>query len=148
MTEQPTTGDLHILTADSRVHVVRPSAMLHSSSTLGTDEAIQPVRYSHPQLGSTYWMGLSFSPCGRYLASGSTKGGVMTWDTDSARAHGAGYNVKEVSEVVATRVGLGPQSHGWEREREVNAVDWGYDMVRSPSRLAKQALMVACGLCA
>ena len=125
MVEQPSTGDLHILTADSKVHVVRPAALLSGCS--GTDEAVQPVRYSHPELRSSFWMGLSFSPCGRYLASGSSRGGVMTWDTQLQSAKG--YNVAGMRDVVATKIGLGDAAQGWEREREVNAVDWGYDMV-------------------
>jgi denticleless len=125
MIEQPSTGDLHILTADSKVHVVRPSALVSGCS--GTEEAIQPIRYTHPELRSSFWMGLSFSPCGRYLASGSSRGGVMTWDTCPTATRG--YNVSGMRDVVATKIGLGDAVQGWEREREVNAVDWGYDMV-------------------
>lgn len=121
MCEQPSTGDLHVLTGDSKIHVVRPSLNVAGDNS----DLIQPVRYVHPELRSNFWMGISFSPCGRYLASGSTKGGVMTWDTASRARSVRG----SVNEVVATRLNLGESCDG--REREVNAVDWGYDMVSS-----------------
>jgi denticleless len=121
MCEQPSTGDLHILTGDSKIHVVRPSLNVAGDNS----DLIQPVRYVHPELRSNFWMGISFSPCGRYLASGSTKGGVMAWDTASRPRSVRG----SVNEVVATRLSLGESCDG--REREVNAVDWGYDMVSS-----------------
>ena len=136
MVEQPTTGDLHILTGDSQIHVVRPTAATSctSSGGLGSlgllSEAIQPVKYTHPELRSTFWMGLAFSPCGRYLASGSARRGLMTWDVARNDSNVVRLGAGGAREVVATRLGMGD---GWrgsqERDREVNAVDWGYDMV-------------------
>lgn len=125
MAEQPTTGDLHVLTGDSKVHVLRPSAVVSAPSD-SLAEAIQPIRYTHPELKSSFWMGLAFSSCGRYLASGSSRGGVMTWDTKQV-SMGRGV----VTEVTATRLGMGTSWEGLVsgRDREVNAVDWGYDMV-------------------
>ena len=126
MVEQPSTGDLHILTGAGRIHVVRPSALGH------VEEAIQPVQYYHPQLRSSFWMRLSFSPCGRYLASGSSAGGVMTWDTEAKGVSStAGRGI--VREVKASRLELGNSAYTMCREREVTAVDWGHDMVRKPS---------------
>lgn len=122
MVEQPSTGDVHILTADSRIHAVRPSA------TTTQAEAIQPVQYTHSELRSSFWMGLAFSPCGRYLASGSARGGLMTWDTEAKSAKG--YNrQRTTTEVNATKLGMDHTWDGTGKEREVNAVDWGYDMV-------------------
>jgi denticleless len=73
-------------------------------------------------------MGLAFSPCGRYLASGSARGGLMTWDTASREVQG--YNRSPTMTVVnATKLGMGQTWDGTGKEREVNAVDWGYDMV-------------------
>ena len=121
MVEQPNSGDLHILTADSKIHVVRPSASAYPA------EAVQPVQYTHPELRSSFWMGLAFSPCGRYLASGSARGGLMTWDTEARNVRG--YNRSVMTEVQATKLGMGQSWDGTGKEREVNAVDWGYDMV-------------------
>jgi denticleless len=122
MVEQPSTGDLHILTGTGRVHVVRPSAMGDLR------EAIQPVEYYHDQLRSSFWMRLAFSPCGRYLAGGSASGGVMTWDTSLRGTRSSAGILKEIR---ATRLGLGPSAYT-AREREVSAVDWGHDMVSRP----------------
>jgi len=73
-------------------------------------------------------MGLAFSPCGRYLASGSARGGLMTWDTEANSAKG--YNrERTTTEVNAMKLGMGHTWDGTGKEREVNAVDWGYDMV-------------------
>ena len=122
LAEQPGTGDLFALTGDSKINVLRPSAAMTPEDLTWT-EAIQPVQCTHPDLRSNFWMGLSFSPCGRYLASGSSKGGVMTWDTgdsSSVQRHG-------VRQVMATNLQLSNDG----RDREVSAVDWGYDMVRS-----------------
>jgi denticleless len=143
MAEQPSTGDIHILTADTKIHVVRPG--------LGSDqESAQDVRYVHDQLRSTYWMKIAFSPDGRYLASGSSRGGLMCWDTQkSIRGWGScmgggGRGAEEgewkdgvrtrdgVREVSAKRLGMGLDQVGGgrrEKDREVTAVDWGYDMV-------------------
>lgn len=122
MVEQPSSGDLHMLTSDSKIHVVRPSAGLCMSAPVS--ETILPVQYTHPMLQSTYWMRLAFSPCGRYLASGSSRGGLMTWDTErwaSPFTSGPGVRMEH-----ATRLDLGPS---FRREREISTVDWGYDMV-------------------
>ena len=124
MVEQPTTGDLFALTADSKVHVLRPSAAQPQGATESLAEAIQPVTYGHPHLRSNFWISLAFSPCGRYLASGSPKGGIMTWDT----AAYSGVSRHGVQEIIGTRFGMGPGTG----DREINAVDWGYDMVSRP----------------
>lgn len=137
MVEQPSTGDIHLLSADSKIHVVRPSALD------GEDEAIQPVRYTHSDLRSTYWMKISFSPCGKYLASGSSRGGMMTWDTQLPRVQNG------MREVTATRISAGQVVCDEQvREQEVHAVDWGYDMVsHTQIRSARTRMLMAdCGM--
>ena len=98
-----------MLCGDSQVHALRPSAC----SEDGLDRsAILPGVYSDPNLlVSSFYVRLSVSPDGKRLASGTCKGGLMTWDVsrDGAKK--------------ATRFGDG-------REREVCAVDWGNELVR------------------
>lgn len=49
----------------------------------------------------------------------------MTWDTQIPPIKYKGG----MREVCAVRVGTGGMQEGLGREKEVNAVDWGYDMV-------------------
>ena len=51
----------------------------------------------------------------------------MTWDTEARNVRG--YNRSVMTEVQATKLGMGQSWDGTGKEREVNAVDWGYDMV-------------------
>lgn len=66
---------------------------------------------------------MAISPDGRYLSSGSCKGGVMTWDIEASG--------NRDGEVDATRLSLGMGGVAWPdgKEREVSAVDWGKDLV-------------------
>lgn len=91
---------------------------MHSPSDDSPDlSAILPKTYVNPNLlVSNFYLRASISPDGKHLACGSSKGGLMTWDVDG-KADAKG-------EVRATRLSLGGR-----REREVNAVDWGKDMV-------------------
>ncbi|KAK6904991.1 hypothetical protein I203_105810 [Kwoniella mangroviensis CBS 8507] len=123
--ESPTTGDLYALCGDSKIHSLRPSSFTHLTDE-GSDnkEAIGCKPYTDPNLlVSSFYIRLSISPDGRYLSSGSCKGGVMSWDTHQ----------KDGSN--ATRLALGMGGVQWPegKEREVGAVDWGKDMLAAAS---------------
>lgn len=83
--------------------------------------AILPQKYVHPDLlMRSFYIRMSLSPDGRYLACGSSHGGVMTWDTHASNlAH---------PRVQAARFPL-PRT-GLVATPEVIAVDWGKDIVR------------------
>lgn len=108
--EDPRTGDLYALCGDSQVHVLRPSA----ASAADPLEAILPHKYAHPDLLTrSFYIRMSISSDGRYLACGSSHAGVMTWDTNHAR---------HSTSVCASRLAIASNP-------EVIAVDWGKDMV-------------------
>lgn len=121
--ESPTTGDLYALCGDSQIHVLRPSASSHTSSKR-VAEAILPRKYVHPDLLTrSFYIRMSLSPDGRYLACGSSHAGVMTWDTLSdSEAH---------NRVHATRFLLPSPQNSLPSTPEVIAVDWGKDVVSS-----------------
>lgn len=138
------TGDVYALCGDSKIHVLRPSAALirhhpaHSSGAFSAfteeetyAEAVQPATYSDPSmLISNFYIRLSLSPDGRYLAAGSCKGGLMTWDTQE---RGQDMNERRgASRTVAKKLGMGVEvrmSGVGEKDREVCAVEWGKDIV-------------------
>nr|XP_031859866.1 uncharacterized protein CI109_004714 [Kwoniella shandongensis]KAA5526938.1 hypothetical protein CI109_004714 [Kwoniella shandongensis] len=124
--ESPTTGDLYALCGDSKIHCLRPSAAIMSSDNddiPNIKEATQRTFTDPNLLVSSFYIKLAISADGKYLASGSCRGGVMTWDTTQ----------KEGGK--ATRLGMGMGGVAWPegREREVCAVDWGKDMVAGTS---------------
>lgn len=137
-------GDVYALCGDSKVHVLRPSAALiqhhptHSSGAFNAfteeetyAEAVQPATYSDPSmLISNFYIRLSLSPDGRYLAAGSCKGGLMTWDTQE---RGQDMNRRrDASTTVAKKLGMGFEvgmSEIGGKDREVCAVEWGKDIV-------------------
>jgi len=123
LVESPVNGDLYALCGDSKVHVLRPSAY-SSCEEPPKSEAIQPRIYTDPDLlVSSFYIRMAISPDGRYLSSGSCKGGVMSWETQEQ-----GYDGGQMK---ATRLSLGTGGVAWPegREREVSAVDWGKDLV-------------------
>ncbi|WWC67141.1 uncharacterized protein I206_101048 [Kwoniella pini CBS 10737] len=129
--ESPTTGDLYALCGDSKIHSLRPSHILNTSNQDGPEageldlrESIGIKTFTDPNLlVSSFYIRLSISPDGRYLSSGSCKGGVMTWDTLNRNTD------------KATRMTLGEGGVQWPvgKEREVGAVDWGKDMLAASS---------------
>ena len=126
LVECPVSGDLYSLCGDSKVHVLRPSAYASIEGPRNR-EAIQPRTYTDPSLiVSEFYVRLAITPDGRYLSSGSCKGGVMTWDTHS--------RVNDRGEVKATKLGLGSGGVAWPegKDRGVAAVDWGKDLVSLP----------------
>lgn len=148
MVESPVNGDVYALCGDSRIHVLRPSAALTrhqptwSSGALNVfteeeiyDEAVQPATYSDPSmLISNFYIRLSLSPDGRYLAAGSCKGGLMTWDTQERGQDMDGRG--GASRIVAKKLGMGIEigmSEVGGKDREVCAVEWGKDIVSSVS---------------
>ncbi|WVQ94312.1 hypothetical protein IAU59_001391 [Kwoniella sp. CBS 9459] len=127
--ESPTTGDLYALCGDSKIHSLRPSYARYADQEerhATSREAIGLRTYTDPNLlVSSFYIRLAVSPDGRYLSSGSCRGGVMTWDTRSP----SGQDDK------ATRLGMGMGGVVWPegKEREVCAVDWGKDMLAASS---------------
>nr|XP_018266336.1 uncharacterized protein I303_00311 [Kwoniella dejecticola CBS 10117]OBR88494.1 hypothetical protein I303_00311 [Kwoniella dejecticola CBS 10117] len=129
--ESPTTGDLFALCGDSKIHSLRPSHIHSIASGESSDagqvdmgESIGIKTYTDSNLlVSSFYIRLSISSDGRYLSSGSCKGGVMTWDTKSKNTD------------TATRLSLGEGGVHWPagKEREVGAVDWGKDMLAASS---------------
>ncbi|CAK9784097.1 WD40 repeat-like protein [Cutaneotrichosporon oleaginosum] len=114
--EDPRTGDLYTLCGDSQIHVLRPSAAQADNPL----EAIMPYKYAHPDLLTrSFYIRMSISSDGRYLACGSSHAGVMTWDTDYAR---------HTSTICATRLAVPSVP-----TPEVIAVDWGKDMLSASS---------------
>ncbi|WVO13552.1 hypothetical protein L204_101173 [Cryptococcus depauperatus] len=125
MVESPVTGDIFALCGDSKIHTLRPSAAVNQNSDEPDFlEAIRPQVFSDPNmLIQSFYFTLSVSNDGRYLASGSCKGGVMTWDTQSPLyTNGKG----------ATRLGL-EKTWGSKREKEVSSVEWGKDILAAAS---------------
>ena len=127
LVECPVTGDLYALTGDSKIHTLRPSAYTSVSNDLIHPEAIQPGCFTDPHmLVSSFYIRLAISSDGKYLASGSCRGGIMTWDTTP----------RQTGQPRATRLSMGVGGIACPdgREREVSAVDWGKDLVGSTSR--------------
>ncbi len=101
---------------------------IHAHSITNPDVSM-PISYSHPNLrASTFYVKLAISPCERYLASGSSNGGVFTWNIgETTRNHiVVGQDGEPVQEDEVTGVEMAWNGHS----REVGAVDWGYDQVR------------------
>ncbi|KAK8844587.1 hypothetical protein IAR55_006434 [Kwoniella newhampshirensis] len=124
--ESPTTGDLYALCGDSKVHTLRPSAAIMSSDpddVPSISEATQRTFTDPNLLVSSFYIRLAVSPDGKHLASGSCRGGLMTWDT------------KQKDGGQATRLGMGMGGVAWPqgKEREVCAMDWGKDMIAATS---------------
>ena len=111
----PTSGVFFGLGADSRVHTY----------TLPRLEAQESVEFAHDHLqSSSFYVGLSVSPCGQWLASGggtATKGSAFLFDVANAtrpwREPSSGL------EGIELKGQLG----------EVGAVDWAQDMVATCS---------------
>lgn len=76
----------------------------------------------------TFYPRLAISPCGGYLASGSSTGNVLVWDTEKVLRPGASEKEREA-------VVLGGASSA-----ETSGVDWGYDSVSSRSNVVRCAL--------
>ncbi|WWC85496.1 uncharacterized protein L201_000360 [Kwoniella dendrophila CBS 6074] len=144
--ESPATGDLYALCGDSKIHSLRPSSMLYSSSNLVNEErsrhsvfldnddkerefnlreTIGIKTYTDPNLlVSSFYIKLSISPDGKHLSSGSCKGGLMTWDINS-----------KINDKATNRLSLAQGGVTWpqNKEREIGAVDWAKDMLAASS---------------
>ena len=66
---------------------------------------------------------MSISTDGKYLSSGSGKGGVFTWDLDG--------KPDKYGDVEATPLRISGKDVYWPegKDREVGCVDWGKDLV-------------------
>ncbi|KAG1718237.1 WD40-repeat-containing domain protein [Suillus occidentalis] len=111
----PSAGLLFALGADSRLYI-------YSYPTL------TPVRTeSHPSLQTnSFYVRLATSPCGRWLASGSTSraGSLFLFDISNAGRVAPSYG-KRADEPISPTVRFSGQSG------EIGAVDWARDMVAS-----------------
>jgi len=83
--------------------------------SLSTPSPDLPI-LSHPNLSSaSFYVRLALSPCGKYLASGSSNGEVYTWAVDD------------------TPTSVPVELVGHERGKEVGALDWGFDTLATAS---------------
>lgn len=86
--ESPSTGDLYILTGDSSIHAIRPSACKSGHSD---ESAILPELYTAPSerfnVGN-FFVRMAIDPEGRYLCVGNERGSVVAWDTRDAQRRG------------------------------------------------------------
>jgi denticleless len=134
LVESPTTGDLFAMCGDSKIHALRPACARSSDEGIDT-QAILPRTYTDPNLRvSTFYLRASISPDGKYLACGSTYGGIMAWDING--------KTDAKGEVKATRLGFGKRE-----DTEVSAIDWGHDMVSPPLIPVLQSSLAVGGLC-
>lgn len=77
---------------------------------LGAPSSYQPKALEHPNLTvRSFYVKLAISPCGRWLASGSSNGGTYIWDVNDP--------------LTSTPVELISST------KEVGALDWSNDMV-------------------
>lgn len=98
-------SDMTDLLTPHRIYAFDPLNLTHS---------VPLSVFSHPQaLYGTFYIRVAVSPCSRYIASGSSEGGVYTWD-----AEGSGQD------------GVRLVGH----EKETSGLDWGgRDRVSLPS---------------
>ena len=134
LVESPTTGDLFAMCGDSKIHALRPACARSPDEAIDT-QAILPRTYTDPNLRvSTFYLRASISPDGKYLACGSTYGGVMSWDVNG--------KTDSKGEVKATRLSFGKRE-----DTEVSAIDWGHDMVCPLYDCNYAKLITVGGLC-
>lgn len=115
--EQPLTGDLYALCGDSKIHALRPSAAKYGA--VDPSEAILPQKFVHPDLQTrSFYIRMTLSPDCKYLACGSSHGGVMMWDATVA--------ARSKTDIIGTRLSV--PSFG-SKTPEVIAVDWARDLV-------------------
>ncbi|KAL0581957.1 hypothetical protein V5O48_000014 [Marasmius crinis-equi] len=103
----PTSGLVFALGADSRIHTYNAASL----------EAL-PINYTHPNLktNSSFYLGISVSPCGRSLASGSAgmQGSAFLFDVSNAARP---YSEAEPGIELRAQVG------------EIGPVDWADGML-------------------
>lgn len=98
---------LYALSTDSQIHAL-------SSNSLSSPFPHEIKSFSHPFLScGSFYVRLAVSPCSRYLASGSSDGSIVLFDT-----HGSGTD--------GVRLVGG-------HEQEVSGLDWGRDTLASCS---------------
>ena len=121
----PSAGKLFALGIDSRVHVYNAYGaagvpLSYESERDGdTDSAFgAPLEtYSHPgMVTNSFYVRIGVSPCGRWLASGSTSGSAYLFDISQSSYRG---QLKSTPQWEGIQL---PGQHG-----EVGALDWGYE---------------------
>ncbi|KAI5479845.1 hypothetical protein MNV49_002403 [Pseudohyphozyma bogoriensis] len=104
MVMAPNGQKIYGLSTDSKIYSFDPHNLT---------QAVPLTTFTHPQLScATFYVRISVSPCSRFLASGSSDGSVLLWDTEGPGNDGV-------------RV-LG-------HEKETAGLDWGYDTLASCS---------------
>lgn len=107
-----TAGVLFGLSADSRIHTY--------TLPLDSPHEMYEGTYGHPHLlASAFYVRLSVSPCGRWLASGSSSGCVCLFDVSRSRSR-SGWGLGSMGAMKDSAVELVGQS----MSGEVGAVDW------------------------
>lgn len=104
----PSAGRVFALSSDSRVHTYNASGA--AGVPLGVQQADQVYTHRH-MVANSFYVRVSVSPCGRWMATGGQGGSAFLFDV------GAGSTDKLVTEGVELRG----------QEGEVGAVDWGHD---------------------
>lgn len=103
MVMDPTGSYIYSVSADSRIH-------RHSAVTLSTLSSPTPLSDPRMRVGS-FHVRASISPCGEYLASGSTGGQVFVW------------SLRDPTQVAVVLQATGDEF----AERETASVDWAAD---------------------
>lgn len=112
MALDPTGSAIYAVAADSRIH--RYSALTLAPPTPLSSAMVEPLTDPRFRV-SSFYIRTSISPCGRWLASGSSGGQVFLWSLDSASP------CNKASAVLDAK---------WNGEGDVNesgAVDWASD---------------------
>lgn len=94
----------------------RRSIHLHSPLSLSTPSIHPSQVYSHPDLRTSFYSRIALSPCGRYLASGSTRGAVHLFEVGGGLSYTA-----QIGEDRRKGIVLKADEGG----KEIGCVDWG-----------------------
>ena len=84
----PSAGRLFALGIDSRVHVYNPygASGVPLSNEMDEEDGVLPSQtFSHPNMvTNSFYVRISLSPCGRWLASGGTGGSAFLFDVSQS----------------------------------------------------------------
>lgn len=123
---------LYALTTDARIHTHSPLDISQSQQSLPPSSifAKQPVStptYGHSDLRTSFYSRLAVSPCGRYLASGSARGGgVHLWEIGGPLLGVRPQDTRERQGIVLRTAS--EETAGVEAvEQEIGCVDWGME---------------------
>ncbi|KAF8915812.1 WD40-repeat-containing domain protein [Mucidula mucida] len=108
----PTAGVLFGLSADARVHTYTMSTLVGCETS-----------YTHSEMSSgSFYVGISVSPCGRWLSCGGPTGNAFLFDVHNAGRRGVTLGSQ------AVKLNGGPEVKG-----EIGAVDWSAEGVATCS---------------